>query len=826
MVKKIALIAMFFCSISSIGQTEEPKTPSLEKKKLKTKLIQSPISINGQLSENEWSTADIASDFIMLRPDNGKSIAESKKTEVKILYDNEAIYIGATLNDEDPSKIMKEITQRDNTGSSDFFGVSVNGYNDGQQEFRFFVTAAGVQLDANANSQTGEDFSWDAIWDSEVSMTDKGWTVEIKIPYSALRFSNQNTQTWGIQFFRQVCRDRQMYTWNFVDNNKGALEQQSGILEGIENIKTPTRLFFFPYASTYVFSNKESGTKAELKGGLDIKYGINDAFTLDAILIPDFGQTAFDNQILNLGPFEQQFNENRPFFTEGTDLFNKGGLFYSRRIGGPPSTYPELEDNETLTEPFPNTVNLLNALKVSGRTKGGLGIGVLNAITKETEVTIEKTTITENPDPSLPDIIEITRRNEVVEPLANYNVITFDQRFRKNSSVSIVNTNVIRDGHFRDANVTALVWDLNTKKNTFNLSGDSKYSIVNEPGIAKYKTGISQSLSFAETSGKVRFSITEQHVSKDFDSNDLGINFQTNYTAFYGNANYRTLKSTKSINSFNANFNFTHEFENTTGMVQAHNLNVNAHTTLKSNDGMGMGFNVRAIDTYDFYQAMTPGRFVKQPHYYNGWTYISSNYNRKFAIDFEPYYGSTSEKGRNDYGFNFSPRYRFSNKLLVIGGYNYSKENKDKGCVDFVGDDIIFAQRNVNGSTVSLRGKYAINNKMTINFTARYYWRYVENLKFQKLEQDGTLTDYAYSEPLNRSFSAWNADCSYSWWIAPGSQLNVLYRNNSLNNQYGLQSVDKNLKNNFDSLFGDKSNHSFSVSLRYFLDYNRIKNWI
>ena len=206
---------------------------------------------------------------------------------------------------------------------------------------------------------------------------------------------------------------------------------------------------------------------------------------VSCILIPDFGQTKYDDQILNLGPFEQQFNENRAFFTEGTDLFNKGGLFYSRRIGGSPSSYPSVENDEEIID-NPATVNLINALKVSGRTKSGLGVGVLNAVTETTTAKIRN-----NTDQSV--------RSEVVEPLTNYSVLVLDQRFRKNSSVSFINTNVTRDGSFRDGNVTGLIWDLNTKANTYNLSGDLKYSYVNEGGA---KTGYASSTVSEVLSGK------------------------------------------------------------------------------------------------------------------------------------------------------------------------------------------------------------------------------------------------------------------------------------------------------------------------------------
>jgi Domain of unknown function (DUF5916)/Carbohydrate family 9 binding domain-like len=816
MKRKFLLLLYIIFTLSIYSQTDKKENPTtFEKKQLQAKLISKKISIDGILDETEWENAAIANDFVMLEPDNGKKLDPNKNTEVKVLFDNEAIYIGAILNDNEPTKIMREITQRDDTGSSDFFGLSVNGYNDGQQEFRFFVTAAGVQLDANANSLNGEDFSWNAIWDSHATITDKGWVVEIKLPYSALRFPQKPSQLWGIQFFRQIRRDRQLYTWNYVDNKKGALEQQSGELVGVENIKTPTRLFLFPYASTYVSNNKEDGTKTQLKGGLDIKYGINDAFTLDAILVPDFGQTAFDDQILNLGPFEQQFNENRPFFTEGTELFNKGNLFYSRRIGGSPSLGESdlnLNENEIVTN-SPSKVNLLNALKISGRTQKGLGIGVLNAVTEKTEATIT-------------DQSTGTTRKEILEPLANYNITVFDQRFNKNSSVSFINTNVTRDGQFQDANVSGIVYDLNNKKNTWNLGGDVKYSYVNPYGDIKNKQGVNTSLYFGETAGKIRFFVNANYISKDFDNNDLGINFTTNLYSIYGNVNYRLLKPTELFNSLRVNFNAYHEFQNTTGKYQGGNFNMNVNGSTKSNDGFGAGLSLRPFVAYDFYSPLVDEKYIAIPENINFWFYISSNYNRKFAIDFNPNINFSKEVNRYSYGFDLSPRYRFNNKLLMVLGYNYSLQNHEVNHFDNFDKDIIFAKRNINTSTLSLRSKYAINNKMTINLTTRYYWRYYENIKFLKLQDDGSVINYSYTDPANRSFSSWNFDCSYSWWIAPGSQLNVLYRNNSISSLKNLETVNENFATNVDSLFGDKLSHSFSISLRYFLDYNKIKNWL
>ena len=785
-----------------------------QKKILQTKFITDNITIDGKLDENVWKSVPVAKDFIMFEPDNGKPIAENKKTEIKVLYDNDAIYVAALMYDNEPIKILKEISQRDNFGASDIFGVFVNGYNDGQQDFRFIVSASDGQADCIGTDTNGEDYSWDAVWKSKAVITDFGWVVEMRIPYAALRFSGEKKQTWGLNFFREIKRDRQKYSWNFIDSKIGTFTQQTGVLEGIENIKTPTRLFLLPYSSFYVNANSQQKTTGTIKGGLDIKYGINDAFTLDAILIPDFGQTKYDDQILNLGPFEQQFNENRPFFTEGTDLFSKGNLLYSRRIGGSPSNYPTTASNEKIID-NPSSINLINALKVSGRTKDGLGIGILNAVTEKTYATIQNNDTNET-------------RKELVEPLTNYNVLVLDQRFRKNSSVSFINTNVTRNGSFRDANVSALVWDLNTKKNTYNLSGNFKYSIIND---TEDKKGTFTSLNFGETSGKYRYSLGTEIVSKNFDSNDLGINFETNYYAIYGNTNYRILNPTKYFNTFVANFNMYTQFQKETGKIQGNNINVNINSNNKQNHYFGLGINLNPLESYDYYESRTENRPLIFPKRMGGWFYFSSNYNNKFAIDFNPSFAVLSEPGRNSYGFLLGPRYRFNDKFALNYSFNFFRQNNNKGYIDSINNDlnsatpntILFANRNVITYSNTLTGKYSINSKMTFNLSLRQYWSFAENKNFLSLEQNGRLKDYTnFTENRNSSFYSWNADLSYSWWFAPGSEVSILYRNNAANFQ---REIDKDFGRNVTTLLtNDQLKHVFSISIRYFIDYNAVKN--
>lgn len=801
--KTAAIILSLFISFLGFAQ----------KKELKTQFINSGITIDGKANEKSWETANKATDFVMYEPENGKAMPQERRTEVKVLYDNDAIYVFAEMFDNEPQKIMKEISTRDDFGTSDVFGIFINGFNDGQQDFRFFATASDGQGDCLATESNGEDFSWDAVWQSKAILTKTGWAAEFKIPYAALRFSADKVQKWGINFIREIRRDRAIYSWNPVDNKVNAVIQQAGILTGIENIKTPTRLFFLPYTSSYLNANDANGTNSTQKGGLDVKYGINDAFTLDMVLIPDFGQTKFDDAILNLGPFEQQLNENRSFFTEGTDLFSKGNLFYSRRIGGSP-TY-ELKENEEYVA-SPQNVSLLNALKVSGRTKDGLGVGILNAITEKTRVDIRNT------------VDNITTKT-LVEPLSNYNILVFDQRFRKNSSVSFINTNVTRNGSFRDANVSALIWDLNTKDNKYGLSGDFKYSYVND---ATLKKGISSSLRFNESEGKYRYNFGGELVTKDYNIDDMGINFETNYYNFFGGANYRILQPIKKFNSFFiGNYN-TVQFQKETNKVQQLQSSITVEAQTKNNIWMGAGLEVSPIKTYDYYEPRVENRFYIRPSQAEAWLYISTNYNKKFAIDVNPFKVFIDQKNATVNGINISPRYRFNDKLLLSYDLRVNLQRNLEGYVtqeDFdnnssTPNSIIFGERDRSTFVNGISGKYGINSRMTFNLSVRYYWSYYENKKFYTLEQDGKLKDLlSYDKNKNGNFNNWNFDLSYNYWFAPGSQISVLYRNNAAQ---GGQIANKKFGDNVSKILNDNLlNHVFSISVRYFIDYNQAKNW-
>ncbi|MBK5210397.1 MAG: hypothetical protein JJE44_12990 [Flavobacteriaceae bacterium] len=800
--KKAFLLLTILCSISFSAQET--------KKNVITKRVSNPPKIDGILNDEAWVGVDVANDFVMFRPSSNIPEKENQRTEVRIVYDDEAIYFGAYLYDDKPDDIPREFANRDNFGSVDWFGVMINPNNDSQNDTEFFVQSTGNQADAKSNA-FNEDFSWSAVWTSEVKVFNNGWVVEIKIPYSALRFSNQEVQTWGLNFHRYFRNTREQYTWNFIDRTKGIVQQYAGTLSGIKKIEPPTRLSFSPYASA-AFNSFNGEDTFEKTFGLDVKYGINESFTLDATLIPDFGQTAFDDLVLNLGPFEQQYQEQRPFFTEGTELFSKGDMFYSRRIGNTPVNYYDentLDENEEIID-NPNKVNMLNAVKVSGRTKGGLGIGVFNAITEKTEAKI----INLNTEQV---------RKVVTQPLANYNVLILDQQFNKNSSVSFINTSVLREGNVRDANASGLLYTLVNKKNTHFIDGGVKMSKIHENG--EKNTGYFFDTSIGKFAGKYQYELGYRLIDENFEINDLGYQDRNNYQKIYGDFSYRIFEPTKKYNNFNINTWGNLSYRYSDGAYTDSQLGIGFNATTVKQFSFGVNTNGKVGKVYDYYEPRAGDRYYadKAKINFNGW--ISTDYTKKFAFDTSLYYGTRIGESRNYIEFDFSPRYRFSDKFNIRYSFNIGVGKNEKGWVEELEDgSIIFGNRDTKSVTNSISGKYNFSVKSGLSLTFRHYWapvKYDDN--YFELQNNGNLANSQYVGNNDINYNIWNLDLSYSWEFAPGSQLVALYRN-SIFKEDDLSHLK--FKKNLDNLFNEPITNNISLKFIYYLDYNKLKTWL
>jgi hypothetical protein len=795
-------LIVFCCGISSYGQ---------EKKTLEAKRTQTPPKIDGILNDEAWQNADIATGFIQFEPDIGNTRPFEERTEVKISFDDKAIYVGAYLYD-DPKSIMKQLTARDNFGQADFFMVVLNPNNDSQNDTQFTVFSSGQQVDAIANPSIGTDRSWNAVWRSAVKIVEDGWIVEMEIPYRTLRFPEQERPIWGLQLHRNFRRERSQYSWNAIDPTKGNVGLYHGELRGLNNLKPPVRLNLYPFA-TGIVDNFDNETTTDLTFGMDVKYGISDNFTLDATLVPDFSQAGFDNIVLNLGPFEQTFREQRQFFTEGVDLFSKGGLFFSRRVGNGPTGDVDLNDNEVAN--VPDEVKVLNAVKVSGRTKKGLGVGFFNAITEKTNAVITDTLTGE-------------QRQQVVEPFANYNILVVDQQFNGNSAVSLINTNVTREGGFRDGNATALVANIVNRRNTYRIDTELRMSNVNYVDSG-WEAGFSSFLRVGKVHGNLRYSFDHRFADTKYNINDLGLNLRNNQNDFGGDISYQIFEPQGKLNSYRVNAFINYRRLVDPNRFARFNIGGGYRATTTKLDSYGLRLNIEPGKQYDFFESRDGRPFIFENTVSTG-GWISSNYNRIFAIDLRANVETLFEQGRDYFGYDFEiePRVRASDKLLLRYGFNFDFRNGDRGYATQENDEPIFGERNRQRVTNTLSGNYNFNPFHSLSLTFRHYWDtviYDEQL-FTLLDNGRLTTDSGYtvsnvSDNPNINFSTWNIDLSYSWQFVQGSFLTVLYRNQLFNND---ENIDDNFNESLDLLFAQPVQHTVSVRLQYFIDWRGISS--
>lgn len=797
----------------------------IEKKKLTIKRTASAIKIDGSLEETAWKDAPLATDFVELRPTPFRKESYENRSEVYILYDNEGVYVGGYLHERTRDSVSTELIGRDGFGNNDFFGVIFDTYYDKLNGFEYFVTPLGEQMDAKA-SVNNEDFSWNAVWQSACKIHSDGWSFEMFIPYSAIRFGSKKIQDWGLNLVRKRQRSQQQSFWQPLDPNVNGFMTQEGLLMGLENIKPPMRLQFSPYMSTYLNHDGAAlaGTKkttATINGGMDVKYGINQAFTLDMTLIPDFGQVQTDNRILNLSPFEVRFTENRTFFTEGTELFNKGNLFYSRRIGIEPSYYKGVEERvgDSVLE-YPAQAKIINATKVSGRTQKGLGIGVLNAITQSQKATV---------------LDKNTGERRLVEnmPLSNYNILVLDQTLKHNSSVSLVNTNVWRSGQDYEANVTSGLFDFNDKKNTWNIGGNVSFS--NIIGLGKTTTGYAHNLYFGKTSGRFNFNVYQDLYNSKYDKSDLGYFTNNNYMEQGLWAGYNWTKPKHWYNQMRINYNFWYSrlvspidvLRRKEMMYQNLGTNINGNAQTKKLQWFGFSINANA-DYNDFYEARSRGRVFHNKGSLGMNVWYESNSSKKYSWTGSIFTGTGGVFKRTSLNYSLGAKARLSKKFSVDYGISVSDAKNQPGWAGFdttaLGNrSIIFSRRNVRSVENIVNIKYSFTNRMGITLRARHYWSKVDPKQFYELNVLGDLEapSVAFTQNVKQNYNFMSVDMVYNWQFAQGSFFSIVWKDIADNFN---RSFEKNYVKNLGKTVEGNQFNSLSVRVIYFIDYLTAKN--
>jgi hypothetical protein len=766
------------------------------------------FKIDGNLSEPGWKKCSVITNLIEFRPNPGAVEAQRNRSEFYLLYDDNYIYFGGYCHEQSADSVSKELIGRDKIGNSDFAGIIFDTYYDKINGSGFYVTPYGEQYDAKYSSTGNEDDTWNSVWESAAKMQPDWWTFEMRIPYSALRFANKDHQTWGLNIIRKRQKTTQQYAWSNIDPNKSGLLNQEGQWVGIEKIKAPLRLSFSPYFSTYLnhYPYKTKGAKdftSSINGGMDLKYGINESFTLDMTLIPDFGQVQSDNQILNLTPFEVKYNENRSFFTEGTELFSKGNLFYSRRIGSTPIHFynvaNEIDSSEHIVQ-NPTESKLINATKISGRTAKGLGIGFLNAITRSMYAVVEDE--------------HGNRRKIQTNPLTNYNILVLDQTLKNNSSVSLINASTLRKGTDYDANVSALVFNLNDKKNVYNWNGKIALSNIYNKG-GHTVTGYMHNLGFGKIGGRFNLQFNEELTTEKYNPNDLGILFNNNYLDHYLYVGYNWNKPGKWYNNLHLNNNFSYSRRFTPDAYQSFNYNGNINGQLKNLMQAGININYNAKAT-DFYEPRMANRFYKKPSGANFGGWLATNSSKKYYLFLQAAAGYSNKFHNTYYQMDLENNYRFSDRFSIGHILNLNPSFNEAGYADISGADVIFSKRNRATVENIFTSKYNFNRSNGITFRLRHYWSEVISKEFFTLQPDGSLVkNVSYHGNTNQNLNIFNIDMVYTWEFAPGSFLNIVWKNSVYS---GDQQIHDSYFRNFDHTVSAPQNNNISLKVIYYLD--------
>ena len=814
--RTLLLILLLFVAGHISGQTMPGKMDStwLQRRSIEAVRIKTPPKIDGIPDEPFWKTIPAAKDFVEYSPRNANK--PTYETVVRFAYDDVALYALAIMHDPHPDSIFKELGLRDQIEqlATDYISFDILPYNDGLNMYEFKVTPAGLQNDCKY-SAIGQDIYWDAVWESAAKITDSAWIVELKIPYSALRFPKVDRQVWGINMWRRIYRTHEASTWCFVDNKMNDIFKYYGEIKGIDHINPPLRLSLTPYIGGYV--EKAAGTdkfSSIFRGGMDARWGLNESYTLDMMLIPDFGQVQADDQVLNLSPFEIRYDEKRQFFTEGTELFNKSEIFYTRRVGSTPRNYFRVNDGLSLNETViknPDKTRIINATKLSGRNAKGLGVGFFNAITTNTWSEIENTETG-------------VRRKALTQPFTNYNVMVLDQNLKHNSYVSLINTNYLSPKDNYRANVTGAETKLNNKRSTYaffgrlNISDKSNDSIRNSIGhnLLTY---------VAKTGGKLTWQLTHEQADTKYDPNDMGFLQNNNFKSNRLNVHY-TIKDPywKFMNTrhgFAIHYNTLYNSDKFKELVLA----VGNSTTFKNYWETYVEASWNPLGYHDYYEPRVWGYVYKIPAFY--YAAVQAITDSRKALQFKAF-GSINQSPQNKFtGLEISlgPKYRLNDRTTVSLNAEWEDLRNDHGWVDTQYDalkhpTIYFGTRGIKTLSTILSAKYIFSTKASLTLRMRHYWSRVKYTGFYTLNAAGSLDASSYNESHDINFNAFTADTQFVWYFAPGSEFSMVWKNAIFSSS---EKILNSYLDNFRGTLNAPQNNSFSLRILYYLDYGYLK---
>ena len=810
--------------------------------------------IDGKLDDECWqSVGTWDGDFVQQQPHQAK--APSQETEIKILYDDKYLYFAIIAHDNEPEKMSALLGPRDDAMVGDIAGFALDTYNDKQTAFEFNLTSAGQKVDLMHMGEYGWDFNWNAVWDGKTTIGDSAWYAEMRVPFTQIRFANKEEHVWGMHIWRYIYRLAEESQWKLIPIDAPAMVYIFGELRGIKDIPYKRNFEVLPYGSSKYVPNAFDKTKFGF--GVDGKIGVSSDFTLDYTFNPDFGQVEADPSELNLTSYEVFYDEKRPFFLEGNSIleYNSGHdmLFYTRRIGSAPSHVPNLDDDEEIE--MPDNVSILNALKLTGKNKKGLSIGLVNSITSREYATIHSGNAQEE---------------LAVEPFTNYSVARIKQDMNEGSTVigGIFTSTIrnIKDEQLKilpdNSLVGGLDFEHNWKNRKYFVSGKSFFSKINgskeaiselqldprhyyqredadhleyDPSLNSL-SGWGGEMAGGKRSGKFRAEGGVEWRSPGVEINDLGYMYQADYIDQDFGVSYNVNKPKGIYLDYGFELFQSHEWtysgENLNDYLRG-SFDMRFKNQWRYELSINNRFNM--LDTRE----LRGGPALRKDNMWNISTSIETNAKKDFHIGFgidNEYFADEITKS-NQYELEMT--WRVSNRLTLASEVVYQQENNNSQylCSSVFDNYTRYVVGQLDRETfyTTLRAELFITPELSVQYYGSPYvsngkyldYRYVADSKAESLDkrfeflevQDNLLVDS--NNNVYHDFNDGNFDFNFQefrsnfvirWEYKTGSSLYFVWTNDRTNYEdIYKSSLTESLKN----IGNIKSDNAFMIKLSY-----------
>ncbi|POY38357.1 hydrolase [Solitalea longa] len=878
---------LLICTLFTFNVYSQKSDSTITKKKYFTKPLSGSINFDGIPQEEAWNAVEWGGDFTQWQPNEGKS--PSQKTNFKILYDNQYLYIAYRCHDMAPDSIIKRMGRRDEF-PGDWVEINIDSYHDLRTAFSFTLSVSGVRNDEFVSENGNNwDANWNPIWFAKTHVDEQGWTAEVKIPLSQLRYGNETEKVWGIQVMRRIFRKEERSTWQFIPQNSGVWVSSFGELYGLKNIPTHRQIEIAPYlvaqADKYQATPGNpfaTGSDKKLTMGVDGKFAVTNDLILDFTVNPDFGQVEADPSQVRIDGFQNYFEERRPFFIESRNIFSyqltgseAGGdydsdlLFYSRRIGSSPHSYPTTGAGEFADVPL-NT-SILGAAKFSGKTQKGWSIGVLESVTQREMATIDNLGV---------------RRDELVEPLTNYFVGRLQKDINSGNTVlggifTAVNrgeglNNMLTKNAFSGGLDFLHYW----KKRTWYIRGNmvfshlegSKESILGVQTAFEHLfqrdgapevsvdpnrtslTGTGGTFRLGKIGGKsgnmgqvFKFETGVTFRSPELELNDIGFMLTSNEINHFTWAGLQFQKPFSIFRSARINYNHWSRWD-FGGQFLYQAFNTNSHATFKNNWQTGVGLTWNPYDVSN--NTLQGTSSLRKPAGIAQNWYVNSDYRKKIYTNFyyNNFWGFENTVKGNDLGIAFTFQPLNALQLSLGVDYSYYWRRQDQFVANAKVDDQAMIRSivsSVDQNTLRFTGR--MNFNITPDLTLQYYaqpyitrplysnFAYVSdplakhyNDRFtpytssQISESDGRYyidekgdgtVKYDFAKP-DFNFVQFRSNLIARWEYRPGSELYLVWSQGSTSSSnYELDTPI--MGSLFDNAFTDQGRNTFLIKWTY-----------